>query len=293
MKSVDKIVARRKVIEAGVVGVAYLVLPEGCSSPSSESADSGPRDSTTPDSSQRDSVSAADVGPEASAAPDTGLGTGPEPDATLVEGGGDCTQDDWTRPISIAETGIAAKGTAYAFNDPRFADLFWNGDRILVIHPLGGTGYVAMSGVCTHKGCCPQYVKSCAYSGPLASGDTPYCIVQDSDAGEGGGMEGGEEAGPEAAPPEGGLDANSDGETDAVSSDASSAGMDGGLYTDVLYCPCHGSLYDAITGNALQGPAMITGSLQLMKTCEGGGYVFVTIPNNGFGAGSPPTCMAQ
>lgn len=45
---------------------------------------------------------------------------------------------------------------------------------------------------------------------------------------------------------------------------------------DVVYCSCHGSLFDALDGSVLQGPS--GHGLPLLTTCEGGGYVFVSIP---------------
>jgi Rieske Fe-S protein len=44
----------------------------------------------------------------------------------------------------------------------------------------------------------------------------------------------------------------------------------------VLFCTCHGSIFSAVTGEVINGPAQ--GSLQLLDVCVGGGYVFVTIP---------------
>ena len=145
------------------------------------------------------------------------------------------------------KAGIALKGTAYAFTDPRFSDLFFQDDRILLINPLTGTGYVAMSGICTHEGCSPEYFAKCIHS--------------DSDN--------------VCTAPEGGT-----GDVDA--------GGDAGtmLLTDVLWCPCHQSVFDAKTGVATMGPAVASGNLQVMKTCVGGGYVFVFIPDNGSDGGS-------
>jgi len=256
-------VDRRQVLGAGVVGAALVVFPEACSS-SSEPTDGGidAKVDVTKDV-QKDTApadTAADV----------------EPDATLVDGGGACEsqQTDWTRPINIMKAGIALKGTAYAFEDPRFSDMAFQEDRILVINPLTGNGYVAMSGVCTHMGCCPQYFKQCEYTTP---GGVGLCVAPSE---VDGGIEGGPDSGAADAP-----DAVADAESDAAS--------DGGppqLLTDVLWCPCHGSIYDAKTGEAIDGPAVSTGSLQTMKVCVGGGYVFVFIPDNGFGPGTAPMC---
>lgn len=241
----EKVLARRELIGASVVGAAYLMLPEGCGGGTSGGSDAGLRDST------------ADAPPE----------------ATLVEGGGDCKQDDWTRPISIMKAGIAAKGTAYAFTDARFVELAGSGeDRIIVINPLTGDGYVAMSGVCTHMGCCPQYFATCFYS--VEEG----CSVPESGAADAGESEAGTHASP---------DAGSDGESGG---DDEAEGGGTTMMTDILYCPCHGSVFDAKNGHALAGPALGSGPLQVMKTCVGGGYVFVTIPDNKLGQGIDPKC---
>jgi Rieske Fe-S protein len=171
--------------------------------------------------------------------------------------------------------GIALRGTAYAFTDDRFLDLTLQGNRILVINPLTRPGYVAMSGVCTHEGCSPFYLAKCLYSVP--DGGTPQCAVPDSDAGK----EGGTEAGQEDAGAETGMP---DRESDAGSDDASDADIDADEnempLTDILFCPCHQSVYNAITGVPLLGPATLTGSLQILETCVDDGYVFVTIPRN-------------
>jgi Rieske Fe-S protein len=257
---VDK-VDRRQVLGAGVAGAALLVLPEACgSSPGPSDAGMDAKADVTKDVQP-------DVTPK-DAAGDA------EPDATLVDGGGACEseQTDWTRPINIMKAGIALKGTAYAFNDTRFSDTAFQEDRILVINPLTGTGYVAMSGVCTHMGCCPEYFPKCVYTTP-DGGSMGFCAAPtEADGGS-----------------DGGFDA---GNPDATADAAPEAGPGGGgqLMTDVLYCPCHGSVYDALTGLAIDGPAVSTGPLQIMKTCVGGGYVFVFIPDNGFGPGAAPMC---
>jgi nitrite reductase/ring-hydroxylating ferredoxin subunit len=55
---------------------------------------------------------------------------------------------------------------------------------------------------------------------------------------------------------------------------------DGGVLDDVVECTCHGSLFSALDGSVLSGPGgnpLATG-LEVLPTCEGGGYVFVSIP---------------
>jgi Rieske Fe-S protein len=238
---------RRQVIEAGVAGAALLVLPEACGSNSGNELlpDAGGHDATHPDATGKD------VAPPP-------MDANEEPDATLVDGGGACEdmQTDWTRPISIMKAGIALKGTAYAFTDPRFFDQYFAQDRILLINPLTGTGYVAMSGVCSHEGCSPNYFSHCIYTNEGQG----LCTAPD------GGVP---DAGPDAEAPDAAGDSGPDAEAGAEQ-----------FLTDVLYCPCHGSVYNALDGTPISGPAVMTGPLQLMKTCVGGGYVFVFIPNN-------------
>jgi Rieske Fe-S protein len=56
--------------------------------------------------------------------------------------------------------------------------------------------------------------------------------------------------------------------------------VDGGVLTDVVFCTCHGSLFSALDGSVLSGPGgnpLATG-LEVLSTCEGGGFVFVSIP---------------
>jgi Rieske Fe-S protein len=260
MKNVDmkKVFARREVIGAGAIGVAYLMLPEGCGGSSPDKSDAGSPDSTAPEGG------AADAQPEATL-----------PDATTVDGGGACKQDDWTRPISIMKTGIAIKGTAYAFQDPRFADLYFGADQLLLINPLRGSGYVAMSGVCSHRGCTPQYFSTCVYSDP--DGGIPQCSVPDA-------SDGGEEADTDVDA----ADAGSEAEAAEAGSDGAADAEEGTeLLTDVLFCPCHQSVFNALNGKAIKGPALATGDLQILDTCVGGGYVFVTIPCN---PGAPYAC---
>jgi Rieske Fe-S protein len=71
------------------------------------------------------------------------------------------------------------------------------------------------------------------------------------------------------------ADANRDAGTDAGGS-ASSGFQPGQILKDVLFCTCHGSIFNALTGMPIQGPA--SEPLPLLDVCVGGGYVFVTIP---------------
>jgi nitrite reductase/ring-hydroxylating ferredoxin subunit len=55
---------------------------------------------------------------------------------------------------------------------------------------------------------------------------------------------------------------------------------DGGVLGDVVQCTCHGALFSAKDGSVLSGPGgnpLATG-LEVLPTCEGAGFVFVTIP---------------
>jgi Rieske Fe-S protein len=256
-----------------------LVLPSACSSGSSGSSDGGHGDASRGDASPHD-ASRPEVGPRDA-----------PPEATLVDGSGTCKQDDWTLPISISAAGISAKGTWTETSDPRFADLAFQEDRILVINPLNGTGYVAMSGVCTHMGCCPQYLaRACIREvfGAARNIDTDggVCPGAPTD----GGTDGSDDA-PGAARSD--AAAKDAGDTDAhqAGSGSGTGGITTVEMTDVLLCPCHGSLYDAITGAAIYGPAKESGPLQVLETCVGNGYVFVTIPQNPGGPGAPLNCQ--
>jgi nitrite reductase/ring-hydroxylating ferredoxin subunit len=57
-------------------------------------------------------------------------------------------------------------------------------------------------------------------------------------------------------------------------------GSDGAVLEDVVLCTCHGALFSALDGSVLSGPGgnpLATG-LEILSTCEGGGFVFVDIP---------------
>jgi nitrite reductase/ring-hydroxylating ferredoxin subunit len=146
MKIVDreKVFARREVIGAGVVGAAYLILPEACGAGSSGHG-AGPADSGA----------------------DTNADSGPQ--ATLVDGGGDCTQDNLTVPVNIAKSGIATAGTFVALRDDRYSDPNCGGpgvgNRIIVVNPITGGGYLALSGNCPHE-CCGAFPSSPIATGP-------------------------------------------------------------------------------------------------------------------------------
>lgn len=55
---------------------------------------------------------------------------------------------------------------------------------------------------------------------------------------------------------------------------------DGGTLIDVVRCNCHGSLFSALDGSVIAGPGgnLLATGLEVLATCEGGGFVFVDIP---------------
>jgi len=55
---------------------------------------------------------------------------------------------------------------------------------------------------------------------------------------------------------------------------------DGGALEDIVLCTCHGALFSAKDGSVISGPAgtPLGAGLEVLPTCEGGGFVFVTIP---------------
>jgi Rieske Fe-S protein len=130
------------------------------------------------------------------------------------------------------------------------------------------TGYVALSGSCTHN-CCDN-------DPPGSGGPThmPVCQVI-ADAANPSGLAC-------QAPPDAGAsaDASSDASVDAstdAGGGASSQPQPGQILKDMIFCTCHGSMFSAVTGALLNsGPASV--GLPLLDVCVGGGYVFVTIP---------------
>jgi Rieske Fe-S protein len=57
-----------------------------------------------------------------------------------------------------------------------------------------------------------------------------------------------------------------------------SLSLGGKTMTDVVYCSCHGSIYNALDGAVLRGPA--TRGLQVLQNCVSDGFVFVEIPKS-------------
>ena len=107
-------------------------------------------------------------------------------------------------------------------------------------------------------------------AGPEDSGTD--ATLHEAGAHEGGTMEGG---GLEAGTPEGGS--HDGGIHDAGTPDAEEE--EGGVtYQDVLFCNCHGSIFNALDGTVIQGPAGTP--LQILKTTVSGGVVAITIPKN-------------
>jgi nitrite reductase/ring-hydroxylating ferredoxin subunit len=55
---------------------------------------------------------------------------------------------------------------------------------------------------------------------------------------------------------------------------------DGGVLKDVVRCSCHGAVFSALDGSVIFGDGMnpLATGLQVLPTCAGGGFVFVSIP---------------
>jgi Rieske Fe-S protein len=250
----SKPLARRQVLGAGVAGAALLVIPEGCSSGGS-----------APDAS-------ADV-------------------KRMMDAG--CSPAEYTKQLDIASVGITKQGTSYEFSDVCYSDPFCFQDRIIVVHPVTKDVYIAMSGSCTHE-CCDN---------TEGSGGPKYYktfVVEE----EGGAPEGGpDEGGPAEAGDAGKHDAASHDASEASASEASAldasthdatvhdagtpdtstpdAETEGGIsmtYTDVLFCDCHGSIYNALDGTVIRGPASQT--LQLLTVSQSDGSLIITIPKS-------------
>lgn len=163
-----------------------------------------------------------------------------------LDGGSSCPSAAHSRSINIANAGIAKQGTSYEFSDSCYKDPFCGQDRILLIHPVTNDVYVAMSGSCTHE-CCDN---------TGGEGGPTYYPTYGLDAGMA------EASAMESGTPEGGAP------------DAS--GEAGAVHQDVLVCSCHGSMFSALDGSVLRGPA--ADPLQLLKTSESSGNVVVAIP---------------
>jgi Rieske Fe-S protein len=259
MSEKNENVPRRQVIEMGVAGAALLVLPEGCGSTTTAAA----RHDASVDAPIKDaSKEAADVSMEAASPPCK---------TSFVDAGSGCAQSDQTAAVNILKAGIDQPGTSYEFSDCRYMDPACTQDRIILINPTTKKGYVALSGSCTHD-CCdntmggggPIYFPVCKLSVDTNILSGFLCSPPDASA-------------PEDASVDGGPDAG-DASTDATS-DVSEGGLHGGeTLVDVLYCTCHGSIFNALTGDVIHFPA--SASLQQLSTCEADGWVFITIPKS-------------
>jgi Rieske Fe-S protein len=260
MKGLEEGLHRRQVIEAGVAGAALLVLPEACSS------------SPSPSPPGKDGGGGHDATVEDGPPPDTSpVDTGPPCNPTSeVDAGTACAQNAQTAAINISKAGIGMPGTSYEFSDCRYSDPQCMQAQIILIHPVTKTGYVALSGSCPHDCCAntmgtggPTYIPSCTLS--VDEGIIGGFACNAADAGT---PDGGSDAGGDAAP-----DAAADATTDA------GGGLVAGqTYQDVLYCTCHGSMFSALDGSLLNGPASV--GLAQLTTCEADGFVFVTIPES-------------
>jgi hypothetical protein len=265
MRHSKEAVPRRAILELGAAGAALLFVPEACSSSTSGGALDGsvdaPRDgATVMDGSPREAASSCKT--------------------DFVDAGGSCSQSDRTAAVNILKAGIDQPGTSYEFSDCRFMDRTCNDDRIILIHGTNTDGYVALQGACPNE-CCdntmesggPAYYAVCTVSTDSCSPAGFTCNV---DAG----------APPDAGPPpDTGVDAAADSEPDAdadaeASSDAmliGEGGPDAGqVLTDILVCSCCGSIFDASSGAVIHGPSKF--GLQKLETCEGSGWVFITLP---------------
>jgi len=232
---------RRQIIELGA-GAALLILPEACSSGSSP---------------PMKDASVVDV-PKDVPLKDVAMEAAPPCKTDFVDAGGSCAQSDQTAAVNILKAGISSPGTSYEFSDCRFVDVNCCDSAIIVIHPMtGGGGYVALSGACPHM-CCDQEGNGPTY--------LPSCILSIDDC-----ISGGWACNADAGAPDC-FDAGAD----------AAPAPDGGYYPgkvlhDILFCTCHGSIFNALNGDNISGPAGGVG-LQKLDTCEAGGFVFITIP---------------
>jgi Rieske Fe-S protein len=269
------ILARRQVLGVGVAGAALVVLPEACGSSGNPATSDASVDGQTTDTStgngDEDGTADAGMGGAVDAPPEP-------PDATLVDASGGCVQTDYTHPVNILKEGLDSPGTSFAFTDTRYLDPVCSQSRIILINPVTKTGYVALSGSCTHE---------CCDNDPLGSGGPmymPLCqIFADANSFSGLGCQVPEAGSSVDASSDGSVDATSDASADANRDASTDAGGGaslgpqlGQILKDVLFCTCHGSIFNALNGEYIQGPAMT--NLQQLEVCVGGGYVFVTIP---------------
>jgi Rieske Fe-S protein len=174
--------------------------------------------------------------------------------------------------------GLDSPGTSFAFTDTRYLDSFCSQSRIILINPVTKTGYVALSGSCTHN-CCdndppgsggPIYMPLCQIFADANSLSGLGCQVPDAGSSGDASSDGSADATSDAS-----ADANSDASADAGGG-ASPGPQLGQILNDVLFCTCHGSIFNALNGEYIQGPART--NLRQLDVCVGGGYVFVTIP---------------
>jgi Rieske Fe-S protein len=179
------------------------------------------------------------------------------------------------------QAGIAKQGTSYEFTDSCYMDPNCSQGAIILVHPVTKDVFVAMSGACPHLCCAhvdgnPGPAYYAAFPPPMDAG-APSTEAGSSEAGI-------SEAGAESGATDGGPTDGGTHETGSPDAGDSDAGM---VMQDVLYCDCHGSIFNALDGTVIQGPAMEP--LQLLKTTESGASVLIEIPDNGStGSGTGP-----
>jgi hypothetical protein len=261
-------VPRRQVIELGAAGVALLVFSDACSSTKGAGAGDASADAPRKDATAKD-------------APEEAVETGAPCTTDFVDAGGACAQSDQTAAVNIIKAGIDSQGTSYEFSDCRYMDPACNDDRINVIH-LTKQGYVALQGACPNE-CCdgtmgaggPTYFAACTVS---VDTSLPGGFACTFDAGAPTDAEAPPDEGVDAGPePDAGTDSGADAGLDAGSDAGADAGLQGGQgLTDILFCNCCGSFFDAATGALINGPSRF--GLQKLDTCEADGWIFITIP---------------